>query len=140
MSLRVLLAVFLAQLNLSENQLCGVNIFGHGTHTSEGIEAIAHVLRVRGSLNALCLDQNDINDTGATAIADALKVNAALLNRLSLALNQIGDAGATAIANALNANASLTQALASSSPAKWPLLSRTWRRAFTRMASPSTYM
>ena len=38
------------QLDLSSNQLCGINIFGEGTYTAEGITAIAEALKVTGSL------------------------------------------------------------------------------------------
>ena len=38
------------QLNLSGNQLCGINYHGQGTYTAEGITAIAEALKVTGSL------------------------------------------------------------------------------------------
>lgn len=56
---------------------------------------------------------NKIGDTGAAAIAEALRVNCALAN-LNLAGNpyspeaKIGDAGAAAIASALRVNGALT--------------------------------
>jgi len=56
----------------------------------------------------LSLDRSQIGFQGATAIADALKVNGAL-TALSLGDNRIGDQGATAIADALNFNGSLTE-------------------------------
>jgi len=40
----------LTSLNLSENQLCGLDRHGRGTHTAEGIIAIADALRVNGAL------------------------------------------------------------------------------------------
>jgi hypothetical protein len=40
----------LTSLNLSENQLCGLDRHGRGTHTAEGITAIADALRVNGAL------------------------------------------------------------------------------------------
>ena len=45
--LRVLL-----QLDLSDNELCGVK-YGAGTYTAEGINALADALRVNGSLTNL---------------------------------------------------------------------------------------
>ena len=38
------------QLDLSNNRLCGLNEYGHGTYTAEGITAIADALRVNGAL------------------------------------------------------------------------------------------
>ena len=40
----------LTSLNLSSNQLCGVDDFGLGTYTTEGITAIADAMRVNGAL------------------------------------------------------------------------------------------
>ena len=40
----------LTSLDLSSNQLCGLNFSGRGTFTTEGITAIADALRVNGSL------------------------------------------------------------------------------------------
>jgi len=54
---------------------------------------------------SLC--DNKIGDQGATAVAEALKVNGALTN-LNLFINKIGDQGATAIAKALEVNGALT--------------------------------
>ena len=44
----------LTSLNLSKNQLCGVDILGRGHHyTTEGITAIADALRVNGALTKI---------------------------------------------------------------------------------------
>eukprot|EP00966_Prymnesium_polylepis_P244083 5644841-Prymnesium_polylepis.1 len=40
----------LTQINLSGNQLCGLNFHGNGTYTAEGIKAIADAIRVSRSL------------------------------------------------------------------------------------------
>ena len=40
----------LTSLNLAQNQLCGIDIFGKGTYTADGITAIADALRVNGAL------------------------------------------------------------------------------------------
>ena len=53
------------------------------------------------------LGANKIGDAGATAIANAIAVNASV-TELRLGWNKIGDAGAAAIAKALAVNASLT--------------------------------
>ena len=39
-----------AQVDLSANALCGIDVFGKGTYTLDGIEAIADALRGRASL------------------------------------------------------------------------------------------
>ena len=50
------------------------------------------------------LSHNKISDQGATAIANAVAVNASV-TVLNLDANKIGDLGATAIAGALQVNA-----------------------------------
>ena len=41
------------QLNLSGNELCGLDNDGGGTYNAEGITAIADALRVNGSLTEM---------------------------------------------------------------------------------------
>ena len=53
------------------------------------------------------LSSNNIGDAGATAIANAIAVNATV-TKLFLNNNNIGDAGAAAIAKAIAVNASVT--------------------------------
>ena len=53
----------LTSLNLFNNQLCGLDDSGIGTYTAEGITAIADALRVNGSLTALDLSFNNIDET-----------------------------------------------------------------------------
>ena len=48
------LTCMVSQLDLSYNQLCGIDEEGDGTYTSEGIQAIADALRVNGSLTSVC--------------------------------------------------------------------------------------
>ena len=43
----------LTSLNLGDNQLCGLDGFGRGTYTADGITAIADALRVNGSLTKM---------------------------------------------------------------------------------------
>jgi hypothetical protein len=45
--------VLTLQLNLSNNQLCGLNEYGSGTYTAEGITAIAAALKVTASLTSV---------------------------------------------------------------------------------------
>ena len=43
----------LTSLDLSNNQLCGLDSHGNGTYTAEGITAITDALRVNGSLTKM---------------------------------------------------------------------------------------
>jgi hypothetical protein len=87
----------LTSLNLSSNQLCGLDDYGEGTFTAVGITAIADALRVNGVLTSIDLSGNQLcgigtdydyygNEQGTytaegiKAIADALRVNGALTN------------------------------------------------------------
>lgn len=57
-------------------------------------------------LQKLQLAGNDINDAGATALANVL-INNTKLKNLGLSLNRIGDKGAIALVEALKANKGL---------------------------------
>ncbi|XP_004346658.2 hypothetical protein CAOG_04973 [Capsaspora owczarzaki ATCC 30864] len=72
-----------------------------------GAQAIAEALKVNTTLTQLILWQNQIGDVGGQAIAEALNVNKTL-SWLDLSQNQIGDAGARAIADALRVNKTLS--------------------------------
>jgi Ran GTPase-activating protein (RanGAP) involved in mRNA processing and transport len=74
----------------------------------EGAKAIAEALKVNPVVSELELGDNEIGDEGAKAIAEALKVNA-VLTVLGLTGNEIGYEGAKAIAEALKVNAVLTK-------------------------------
>ena len=45
--------MFTSQLDLSQNELCGLDWRGLGTYTSEGITAIAEALKVTASLTKI---------------------------------------------------------------------------------------
>ena len=75
--------------SLNKNALCGIDRFGRGTYTAEGIKAVADALRVSGSLTSLNLKYNDVGAEGAKAIADALRDNGSLTS-LDLEDNGIG--------------------------------------------------
>ena len=62
----------LTQLDLSENQLCGVNRYLGGTYDATGIKAIADALRLNNSLTALDLRGNYFGVEGAKALAPAI--------------------------------------------------------------------
>ena len=65
-------------MDLSDNQLCGLDSYGRGTYSSEGIKAIADALRVSASLTECDLVYNQIGDEGAKFIAEALRSNGSL--------------------------------------------------------------
>ena len=96
--------------------LCGLDQFGRGTYTAEGITAIANALKVTASLTSINLSQNDLGVEGTKAISEALKSNKTL-KELDLsgqgglyARSNIGRrAGAKHVADMLGANASLTE-------------------------------
>ena len=56
------------QLDLSSNQLCGINAYGQGTYTAEGITAIAEALKVTGSLTKLDLRANKLDESAKAAL------------------------------------------------------------------------
>ena len=110
----------LTSLNLGHNQLCGLDEYGRGTYTADGITAIADALRVNGVLTTIDLSDNRLcgvwdgdggdeygygNYTaeGITAIADALRVNGGL-TELSIYGNRVGDEGVGAICEAIQNN------------------------------------
>jgi hypothetical protein len=111
----------LTSLNLSDNQLCGLDRYGLGTYTADGITAIADALRVNGGLTSINLSENQLcgigtdwtggehgtyTAEGITAIADALRVNGAL-TECNLRLNyNLGEAGEALIRDAVQGKAS----------------------------------
>jgi len=102
------------QLDISNNQLCGLNEDGRGTYTAEGITAIANALRVNGALTSINLSDNKMcgvwtdlygqhgtyTAEGITAIADAMRVNGAL-TECDLIGNYMGEEGKASIRNAV---------------------------------------
>ena len=63
------------QLNLSGNELCGLDNDGGGTYNAEGITAIADALRVNGGLTSIDVSQNKIAGDGAVQLAAAVLGN-----------------------------------------------------------------
>ena len=62
------------QLDLSRNQLCGINpVTGEGTYTAEGITAIAEALKVTGSLTELNLRVNQLDDSAKATLRKAAR-------------------------------------------------------------------
>ena len=104
----------LTSIDLSSNQLCGLNWKGEGKYTTVGISAIADALRVNGALTALNLSSNWIGGhwdggyivstpEGPKAIADALRVNG-VLTALDLSSNYLKDEGVSAVCEAIQSN------------------------------------
>ena len=65
--------MFASQLNLSSNQLCGVDGLGIGTYTVEGITAIANVLKVTASLMRVDVRLNSLGEEGEEVLRTAVE-------------------------------------------------------------------
>jgi Ran GTPase-activating protein (RanGAP) involved in mRNA processing and transport len=104
-----------SQLDLSGNQLCGKDHLGFGTHTAEGITAIADTMRINGSLTKLSLAQNWLGEEGTKAICEALEQNTTL-KELGISSSCVfirksnigGTAGGKHVAKMLGVNGGLT--------------------------------
>ena len=111
-------------MNLSENELCGLSIFGHGTYNVDGITAIADALRVTASLTSLNLASNNIaGETGYVKVSEVQgssfeKGDTVVYKGQEMIISQGKDSdgdikmidmsGIKAIADALRVSASLT--------------------------------
>ena len=100
----------LTSLNLGDNQLCGLDGYGRGTYTADGITAIADALRVNGSLTALVLSFNNLKDEGVSAVCEAIQSNKETkLSSLNFRHNGVGPVGANAVAAMVAATGSLIE-------------------------------
>ena len=63
----------LAQIDLSFNQLCGIDRNGDGAYRAEGITAIADALRVSRSLTFADLRKNDLDDAAKQMLHESVK-------------------------------------------------------------------
>ena len=104
--------VLTSQLDLSGNQLCGLNQWGTGTYTAEGITAIADALKVTASLTSLSLGDNNLGDDGVEALSVGLKESKSLatldLSNMSPLSTKFGPKGAAALASAIAVMGSIT--------------------------------
>ncbi|KOO34554.1 nlrc3 receptor [Chrysochromulina tobinii] len=101
----------LTKLDLSDNQMCGLNHVGFGAFTAEGITAMADALRVNGTLTALNLSSNRLNDEDVSAVCKAIQSNKETkLASLNFKDNGIGPVGANAVAAMVAATGALTVA------------------------------
>ena len=99
----------LTSLNLFNNQLCGLDDYGIGTYTAEGITAISDAMRVNGLLTALDLSSNYLTDEGVSAVCEAIQSNKETkLASLNFGVNEIGPVGANAVAAMVVVTGSLT--------------------------------
>jgi len=73
-----------------------------------GAVALADALKTNTSVTTIILSNNNIGDAGAAALADTLKTNISV-TEISLFSTMIGDSGAVALANALKTNTSVTE-------------------------------
>ena len=100
----------LTSLDLSSNQLCGLDRYGRGTYTAEGITAIADALHVNGALTALILSYNRLEDEGVSAVCKAIQSNKETkLAFLNFERNFIGPVGANAVAAMVAVTGALTK-------------------------------
>ena len=98
----------LTDLNLSGNQLCGVNWLGIGTYDLSGIEALAAALGSGSAvLTVLNLSNNYLKAKAGVKLASALRVNA-VLKSINLSNNYLDAEAGVALASALKVNAVLT--------------------------------
>jgi Leucine Rich repeat len=103
-----------SQLDLSSNELCGLDRRGRGTYTAEGITAIANALRVNGVLTKVSLAKNQLGEEGTKAICEALEQNKTL-KELDISGGKFGKsniggtAGVKHVAKMLGVNGALTK-------------------------------
>eukprot|EP00937_MAST-01D_sp_MAST-1D-sp2_P004366 g4366.t1 len=71
-----------------------------------GAIALAEALKTNTTLQQLCLNNTSVGDGGAIALGEALKTNTTLQG-LSLSYTSVGDGGATALGEALKTNTTL---------------------------------
>ena len=100
-------AVFCAQIDLSQNTLCGLDEYGTGTYTAEGITAIADAMGVSHSLNSIDVGYNDIDQAAALELLAAMKEKAMV--SIGMARCNLGVKGAKRVAEMAVVSQSLTQ-------------------------------
>lgn len=102
--------MFTSQLNLSSNQLCGINNLGNGTYTAEGITAIADALKVTTSLTKCDLRDNRLGFEGWTIIFNALRGSpTSKITTWDLSHERLGPEVAKPLAECISVSASLTR-------------------------------
>ena len=66
-------SLLVVQVNLANNQLCGINRLGVGTYNADGIKAIAKAISVTPSLTSINLRLNFMRDDGEALLRKAVE-------------------------------------------------------------------
>ena len=107
-----------SQVNLSSNELCGLDVLGRGTYTIEGISALANALSVNTSLTSVSLLGNGFDMEAAAMLLKVKEDHPKLKTlcgftheetELNLSGRGLGPAGAMLIAPELGVMVSITQ-------------------------------
>lgn len=72
----------LVEIDLSSNQLCGVNNRGEGNYDPDGFITFCNVLQSSRIIKTLCLDRNFLSIPGCASISNLL-INQSSLTQLS---------------------------------------------------------
>ena len=72
----------LIEIDLSSNQICGVNSRGEGNYDSEGFITLCNILQSSRILKVLCLDRNFLSIPGCNSIGQLI-LNQSSLTQLS---------------------------------------------------------
>jgi hypothetical protein len=92
----------LTSIDLSGNQLCGLDEYAQGAYTAEGIIVIADALRVNGALTSVELSGNKLGNKGWGAIFAAICSNKdSKIMSMDASCENISPAGIQLIAEAL---------------------------------------
>jgi Ran GTPase-activating protein (RanGAP) involved in mRNA processing and transport len=81
--------VLTSQLDLSNNQLCGLDFLGRGTYTTEGITSIANALKVTTSMTSLSTAYNNISGDAAQQLASTVLAKPNLENFSGIPLKEL---------------------------------------------------
>jgi len=98
------------QINLASNQLCGLDTFGYGTYTIEGISALANALSVNASVTSVDVGFNSIGKEAALNLINIFKQKQMV--SVGLAGCDLGPDGVEAVADMIRVIASITEVLA----------------------------
>ena len=86
-----------AQLNLANNELCGVNIFGQGTYTAEGINKLCEALKGSAVTSLKCATP-ERSPFCQRPLTRTCPLTVPLPIPCSIRHNCVGDEGASALA------------------------------------------
>ena len=66
-------SLLVVQVNLANNQLCGINWRGDGTYNADGIKAIAKAISVTTSITSIDVGYNHIGQAASLELLVAMK-------------------------------------------------------------------